>query len=70
VDIPGIQEFLPAFDNRGPQSRQIARAKSSRAGEFDWLKPVFRSRVAAFDVDMRRLAILHAIEEKPERARA
>jgi hypothetical protein len=70
VGIPGFQEFLPVFDNRGPQSRQIARGKPSRAGEFDWVEPILGSRVAAFDVDVRRLAILHAIEEKPERTRA
>jgi hypothetical protein len=68
MGIPSLQERVPMLDNRRAQARQIPRAKTPRAREFDRVEPVFRGRVTTFNVDVWRLTILQTVEEEPESA--
>jgi hypothetical protein len=52
------------LDNLRAQSGQIARSKSSRPGELDGIEPIFGGRLAAFDVDVRRLVVLQTVKRR------
>jgi hypothetical protein len=68
MGIPSLQERDSMLDNHGVQPRQFPCSETARAGELNWIEPILRRGVAAFDVDVRRLAIFQAVKEEAERA--
>ncbi len=64
MGIPSLQELLSMLDNLRAQSGQITRSKSSRPGELDRIEPIFGRRIAAFDVDVRRLVVVQTAKEE------
>src|SRR5277367_1335998 len=68
LGIPSLHEFMPMLDNCRAQPGQFPRSESSRPHQLHRLEPILGRRVAAFDMDVRRLAVFQAVETEPQRA--
>jgi hypothetical protein len=64
--IPGLYESFVIFDQERPQTVDFRRPKAMRLGKTDRLQPKLRNVVAVFDIYVRRLGSVEAIEEEPE----
>jgi hypothetical protein len=65
VRIPPLQEELRILNNHFPNIRHLVRSKPPHVGDRYRIKPKLRISPGVGDVDVRRLAPLHAEKEKP-----
>jgi hypothetical protein len=66
MGIPGLYKSFAIFDQERPQTVDFRRAKAVRLGKTDRLQPKLRDVVAVFNIYVRRLGSIEAIEEEPE----
>jgi hypothetical protein len=66
MGIPGLYESFAIFDQERPQTVDFRRPKAMGLGKTDRLQPKLRDVVAVFNIYVRRLGSVEAIEEEPE----
>jgi hypothetical protein len=64
--IPGLQESQPMLDHQRAQSIEFMGSEPRGLCEIDRTEPEFRDLMAMFDMDVRRLRLLKAVEEEAE----
>src|SRR5271165_5251958 len=64
MPMPGLLECHAVFDDQGADAVQLVGPKAARTGELNRIEPKLGGALIAFDVNVRRLRSLEAVEEE------